>query len=157
MMLTLFVFSGSFGEPGWSMGPGAGLRSMLTSICGAGGCRPSRPTGISRRFSSLRLFEFQVRVLSFEWTSCESSAAAAAAAARRGTSSIASVSSATSSTSSAGPSRGSPSCRWGSRRASSHRFLEEDLRSPQLFQVSHCLSLREYEEEDMKTIVWGFI
>ena len=90
------------------------------------------------RFKQGVSWSLVLRVASFELLSFESSTAAAAAeaaAAREGTSSTASVSSTTLSASSAGPSRGSPSCRWGSRRASSCQFLEEDVRSPQLFQA----------------------
>ena len=95
------------------------------------------------RFKQGVSWSLVLRVASFELLSFESSTAAAAAtaaaaeaaAAREGTSSTASVSSTTLSASSAGPSRGSPSCRWGSRRASSRQFLEEDVRSPQLFQA----------------------
>ena len=95
------------------------------------------------RFKQGVSWSLVLRVSSFELLSFESSTAAAAAtaaaaeaaAAREGTSSTASVSSTTLSASSAGPSRGSPSCRWGSRRASSRQFLEEDVRSPQLFQA----------------------
>ena len=41
MMFILFVFAGSSGEPGWSMGSRAGLRGMLASSCGAGRCQSS--------------------------------------------------------------------------------------------------------------------
>ena len=93
------------------------------------------------RFKQGVSWSLVLRVSSFELLSFESStaaavattAAAAAAAARKGTSWTTSVSSTTLSTSSADPSRGSLSCRWGSRRASSLQFLEEDVRSPELF------------------------
>ena len=60
MMLILFVFAGSSGEPGWSMGSRAGFRSMLTSSCGAGRCQSSQLTGSSRGIPGLRFFKFQV-------------------------------------------------------------------------------------------------
>ena len=82
-MLTLFVLSVSSGEPGWSMSSGARFRSRLTSICGAGRCRPSRPTGSSRRFPSLRLFEFRVAEFRVVCSSGSSSSSSSSSSMKR--------------------------------------------------------------------------